>query len=701
MGGFFMKILILADAMDIGGVETHVYELSRALFSMGHRVKIFSDGGRTASLLSGEAELFKCPCTSGLSLTRAAGKLLAVLQSFKPDVVHAHTRKTLFLANSVLKVLPFPLVFTAHAKFSSSRLKAFLTKPPLNTIAVSRDIGKDVKDRFGAKSVTVIPNGIDTDRFTPGSTADGCLKILHVSRLDTDCSVTAELLCKIAPRLAKLFPRVEIRIVGGGNALERIKLFAKRANRQIGKNAVICLGAKSDVLPFIRQSNLFVGVSRAALEAMACGLPTVICGNEGYFGICREENFELCARENFCARGYPNADGDRLFSDIVSLYKKGKPSPAVLSGKVKYGFNALVMAQKTEAVYKKAIQDFSASRHSDAVICGYYGFGNLGDELVLEKIKEALSPLRISVIGARGGSRICRFNLIKIIRAIRSTSVLVLGGGSLLQNATSNRSLYYYLSILRIANFFGRKIMLYANGFGPLTGENAQKKCAAALAHTDKASFRDADSLACAKKLLTPYTRAYATCDPALSPILPKQTENRIAVLLRGKDCTPALLSELCAALLRFRLEISPENEIIFASINSKYDERPCKKAASQLGFKFTALRNAADAYDLIASSKITVSSRLHALILAASSGRPFVTLCHDPKLSAFAKELSLPPALLSDVDSENLSNRLFEALAFATENEALLCAKITQTASKLSKKAKRDKKELFDLLKF
>ena len=696
-----MKILILADTMDIGGVETHVYELSRALFSMGHRVKIFSDGGRTASLLKSEAELLECGCSNRLSLMKGASKLLAVLQSFKPDVVHAHTRKTLFLANSVLKVLPFPLVFTAHAKFSSSRLKAFLTKPPLNTIAVSRDIGKDVKDRFGAKSVTVIPNGIDTDRFSPQSTVKNSLKILHVSRLDTDCSMTAELLCKVAPRLAELFPETEIRIVGGGSALAKIKLLAERANAQIGKSVLICLGAQSDVLPFIHQSNLFVGVSRAALEAMACGLPTVICGNEGYFGICKEESFELCARENFCARGYPSATEEKLFSDIVSLYKQNKNSSLSLREKVKSGFNALGMAQKTEAVYKRAIQDFCASRQSDIVICGYYGFGNLGDELVLEKIKEALSPLCISVIGAHGGGRICRFNLPKIIKAIRSSSVLVLGGGSLLQNATSNRSLYYYLSILKIANFFGRKIMLYANGFGPLAGEKAKKKCAAALAHTDKASFRDADSLACAKKLLTPYTRAYATCDPALSPILPKQTENRIAIFLRGKDCTPALLSELCAALLRFRLEISPESEIIFASINSKYDERPCKKAASQLGFKFTALRNAADAYDLIASSKITVSSRLHALVLAASSGRPFVTLCHDPKLSAFAKELSLPPALSADITAENLSNRLFEALAFAPENEALLCAEITQTASKLSKKAKRDKKELFDLLKF
>ena len=47
-----MKILMLADTMDIGGAETHVYELSRSLSSMGHRIKILSGGGKTARLFA-------------------------------------------------------------------------------------------------------------------------------------------------------------------------------------------------------------------------------------------------------------------------------------------------------------------------------------------------------------------------------------------------------------------------------------------------------------------------------------------------------------------------------------------------------------------------------------------------------------------------------------------------------------------------
>ena len=63
-----MKILLLADHMENGGAETHIYELSRALFSMGHEVKIFSGDGRTARLLEGETELLTCGSSSKLSL---------------------------------------------------------------------------------------------------------------------------------------------------------------------------------------------------------------------------------------------------------------------------------------------------------------------------------------------------------------------------------------------------------------------------------------------------------------------------------------------------------------------------------------------------------------------------------------------------------------------------------------------------------
>ena len=613
-----MKILMLADNMDVGGAETHIYELSRSLFSMGHEVKIFSAGGRTADMLGEWAELIEADAAKPFlrSFFRLARQLAEVLKKFKPDVIHAHTRRGLFLAEAVTKVMPFPLVFTAHAKFSATPAKRFFTRPPSYTIAVSEDIKRHFSSRFSAKSVEVIENGIDVERFSPRQVQKSGFRILTVSRLDKDSSRAAEILCAIVPRIENC----EITVVGGGNDFDRINKLARKANEKIGREAIKCVGAQSDVLPFLRQAHIFVGVSRAALEAMSCGIPTIICGNEGFFGICHRDNFALCAKENFCARGYREADEKSLFEQI-SIIKSNASDPTLfVSDLVKNSFSAEKMAQRVLEIYKSATFDFSKSRRYDAVVCGYYGFGNLGDEIVLKKLLGNLKGLRVAVVGAMGGGRIWRFNAPKIIGAIRSSTLLVLGGGSLLQNATSNRSLKYYLALLNIAKFFGKKIMLYANGFGPVCGQGALEKCKRSLSAVDVASFRDAESMNKAKALLPKSTEVYLSRDPALSPLRPRRAERRIAVFIRGADYSPELASALAATLAPIKQRW--KYEIVFASMNGKEDEKTAAKLADLMPFaaSFRWFYDGERLTEFIASSEIIISSRLHAVILAASA---------------------------------------------------------------------------------
>lgn len=699
-----MKILMLADTMDIGGAETHIYELSRSLSSMGHQIKILSDGGRTADLLKAQkiefeqTDIFK---QLALSPARAGHKLCGVLRDFKPDVVHAHTRKTLFAANLASKLIPFPLVFTAHAKFSTSPIKRIFTKPPLHTVAVSEDIKSHFGSYFGTNDITVIENGIDATRFSPNVRNLETLRILNVSRLDRDSSKTAELLCRIAPKLCELHPDTEIEIVGGGNDFSRIALIAQNANRAIGRNAVHCVGAQSDILPFLRRATLFVGVSRAALEAMFVGLPVIICGNEGYFGPCDKKDFDICSRENFCARGYAQADEDKLLSDILKVSRTENKAQFYLRETAQEKYDSETTAKKVEKIYSDAVDSFRNSQKYDAVLCGYYGFGNLGDEMVLESIKKELSPWRTAIIGASGDGRIGRFELLAAAKAIRSSRLFILGGGSLLQNSTSRRSLEYYLTLLRIANLFGKKTMLYANGLGPINGERALKRCRRALSSVDAAGFRDADSFAVGKALLKEKAVSYLTCDPALCQKPNKEVKNRLVFFIRGEDLTEKLATQIKNTLLRFRREISPDIGIVFASMNRKKDEIAALRLSDTMPFptKHVFFTDSQKLSDTIASSKVIVSSRLHALITAASANRPFVALCHDPKLEAFAKECALSPHLCPSLNDPKLDVKLFEALKFAfCENEPI-STHLSQKVAELTKLSVRDKDELCRLL--
>ena len=92
---------------------------------------------------------------------------------------------------------------------------------------------------------------------------------------------------------------------------------------------------------------------------------------------------------------------------------------------------------------------------SRLVISGYYGFGNAGDEAmlaaILEAILEVVPEADITVISGNprhtaekhGVKAVGRFDVTGIFNAIKRCDLLISGGGSLLQDVTSNRSLDY------------------------------------------------------------------------------------------------------------------------------------------------------------------------------------------------------------------------------------------------------------------
>ena len=60
-------------------------------------------------------------------------------------------------------------------------------------------------------------------------------------------------------------------------------------------------------------------------------------------------------------------------------------------------------------------------------------------------------------------------NVPAICRRMKSARALVFGGGNLLQDATSRRSLVYYLALLRKGKQSGCRTLLYGAGLGPLS----------------------------------------------------------------------------------------------------------------------------------------------------------------------------------------------------------------------------------------
>lgn len=121
------------------------------------------------------------------------------------------------------------------------------------------------------------------------------------------------------------------------------------------------------------------------------------------------------------------------------------------------------------------------------LISGYYGFDNAGDDSVLfgiiGSLKKQIPNVELAVLSNTpedtqrlfGISSFNRWKIGTIIQEIKKSDLLIMGGGSLLQDATSPRSVIYYLGIAMIAKILRKPVIFYAQGIGPITKKNKQE----------------------------------------------------------------------------------------------------------------------------------------------------------------------------------------------------------------------------------
>lgn len=392
-----MKILLLADKMESGGAETHVATLARGLLQAGHTVGLCSCGGKIADALAREGvNCRKLPEIGRNPLAFLAAKriLAAEIRKNGYEILHAHTRMTALLTkqicNSYMRKSEFftsggrryaqkrqkrpARIVTAHARFRADGIFRLLSDWGDATIAVSEDLRAYVADVYGlpAECVTVIPNGIDGTRFHPlpdgaergktnGDRGNPPVEILFVSRLEPDCSLGAELVLQAAAGLAKKdnLPPFRVTIAGQGSMFSSLAALAGRVNFLAGRPLarVIRPSGEKDLIGLYRRADVFVGVSRAAMEASFCGCAVLLCGNEGYGGLLSPERRDLAAG-NFTCRGLPLPTGRGLTRDLLFLLQnpaRRRANTEKTGEWMRQNFGAEGVCRAVEQVYRRRL----------------------------------------------------------------------------------------------------------------------------------------------------------------------------------------------------------------------------------------------------------------------------------------------------------------------------------------------------------
>ena len=727
-------ILMATMGMDIGGAETHIVELSKELNRRGYRVIVASNGGvYVPELEQAGIECVSVPMNrrSPWPMLQSLVKMRRLIKKERPDVVHAHARIPGFLCGILHKFMHFPFVTTAHWVFDTGGILGKLTNWGERTIAVSDDIKAYLWDNYGipGEHVTVTINGIDTEKFSPAVSGAGVRRELNipadavcvssVSRLDDSRAFAARCLIDIAPQLAQRFPGLHLLIAGGGDVYDELKAKADAVNAQVGYEMLHLPGARTDINEIVAAGDVFVGVSRAALEAMAGGKAVIIAGNEGYHGIFGPEKLDEAMLGNFCCRGLPACTPEGLLADLTELLQSG---PAVWAAQGTYNRQVIFDHYSVARMAEDALTAYrQVWRKKTAVISGYYGYHNLGDDAILLSIRRrlaalsddvelvALSNAPDSTLEEYDVKAVQRFQPMQVRKAIKNADLLISGGGSLLQDRTSTRSLMYYLTVIRMALHYQKPVMLYANGIGPVSKSKNRRRVQAVVSKADCITLRDADSLQELEQMGVGSDAMTVTADPVftLNGIAPDAAREILTAagiptdrpILAVSMRQSGKIAQAVPELARFCDEAAKTHTVLFILMQTPADSAVTEEIRSRMTAPSYVLETPGKPETMmgvIGLCNLVFSMRLHTVIFAAKQRVPVMGLVYDPKVASYLDLLHMPAVGTPETFRADDALRAFTDLA---DHQAEYAARLDVIARNLEQAAQENDRQLAALL--
>ena len=303
------------------------------------------------------------------------------------------------------------------------------------------------------------------------------------------------------------------------------------------------------------------------------------------------------------------------------------------------------------------------------LISGYYGFNNIGDESILrtviDNLREKLDQVDITVLSQNpqqtsekyGVKAAQRMSIPEIFKAICRCDLLLSGGGSLLQDATSAHSILYYLFILRLAQLMGKKTFIYSQGIGPITSQRNRRLTASVLRRASGIVVRDSKSRDLLLEIGVPDKLIHVTADPVIRV---KKADTALGLdILQSEGCErkdgkltvgwavksrkndPAFYEEI-AKCIRWLKEEFDADSVLIPFFHSE-DLSVCEAIAQQLDGNAGCLRQkylSEETLSIIGCMDVLVGIRLHSLIYSAVMGVPMIGISYDPKVDSFLSSI-------------------------------------------------------------
>ena len=714
-----MKVIHLISGGDSGGAKTHVLSLLQNLNkTITAQLICFREGP-----FAEEARALGIPTQimGGNNVAHICKMLRRYIQDEGFQIIHCHGSRANMIGALLRHKLHVPVVTTVHSDYKLDYLGrplSRLTFGNINSWALRKlDYRIGVSDAmvdllisrgFPPDRFYTIYNGID---FTPPSIEEDRLEYLRSLGAEVDeNSVVAGIAARLNPvkdmstlirgyaSAYRQHPNLRLVIAGDGEERQMLENLAKDLevpvcfagwisggmDRFYHAIDINCLTSLSETFPYALTEG--ARYKLATVATAVGGIPYLIDQDVNGF-LFSPGDYEALGK----ALGALAGDAQLRRDMGCRLYEKASTH-----------FSIQNTVDTQLHIYEEILRRYHrpVQKRDGAVICGAYGRGNAGDDAILEAIlremREIDPDMPLTVLSKSPKDTrltyrvraIHRSNFIAWRRAMGRSRLYINGGGSLIQDVTSRRSLWYYLNNICTAKRKGCAVQMYGCGIGPILRENHKKLAAELLnRYVDVITLREPNSEQELRAIGVTKPKILLTADPAL--ILPKAEDDVVDSTLlkagipphgryicfalrhwKGFDARSAIFAQ-AAAYAYETYGLTP----VFVSVEKHSDPSAAALAARELRVPHYFLPDAGGAGSIIgvlSRMEVVVSMRLHALIFAAGQGVPLVGVVYDPKVSAFLRYIGQELFVnLEDLTTDGLKEMIDRAVEAGKNPEA------------------------------
>ncbi|WP_295616636.1 polysaccharide pyruvyl transferase CsaB [uncultured Intestinimonas sp.] len=679
-----MKVIHLISGGDSGGAKTHVLSLLQNLSkTIDVTMVCFMEGpfAQEARDLGIRTEVYPSRNVLG-TLRRLKAKVLE--EGF--DIIHSHGARGNMMAAMLRRSTGLPVVTTVHSDYRLDYLgRPFsrISYGSINTLALRLlDYRIGVSDamvdllisrKFDPDKLFTIYNGLD---FTlPPAAMDRAAYFRSVGLQADEDSVVAGIAARLNPvkdvaTLIRGFakahaqcPRLRLLIAGDGEERSMLEQLA----RDLGVAPYVCFAG------WIQDTNTFYqSIDINTLTSLSETFPYAL--TEGARALLPTISSRVGGVPYLIDHGvngllFEPGDADTLSRHLVALAEdpvQRRHLGERLHQKAVTEYSLESTVQRQLEIYRVILRRKAreTGRRDGALVCGAYGRGNAGDDAILEAIVRELRQidpdLPVWVLSRTPDdtrmtyrvNSIYTFAFPKFLWRMRKTRLYINGGGSLMQDVTSHRSLWFYLFTISAAKKLGNRVLMYGCGIGPIHAPANRKRCAHVLQrNVDMITLRDTHSLTELQDMGIDAPEILLSSDPTV--ILPAASSEVIDGMLESRGMDPH--GRYIGFTLRPWPGFEEKAEIfgraadyawekhgltpVFLPIEKRLDVAACKRAAVHMKAPHFIIEDtgASDhTIGLFSRMQVVVSMRLHALVFSAGQGVPLVGVVYDQKISSF-----------------------------------------------------------------